>query len=148
LLAANLSFPFVINSRICHLLGQPTLVQFLETIVNPVTAALRKAPLEDESISKAEFTLQHMGLRALNSPDRAALDLASNPNSGEDGLLQVREIRDLSLTADLVALSACDTGVGALEGEEGIANLVRAFLFAGAKSVVARPLGCKRRLHA
>jgi CHAT domain-containing protein len=49
----------------------------------------------------------------------------------------VREIRDLNLTADLVTLSACDTGVGALEGEEGIANLVRAFLFAGAKSVVA-----------
>jgi CHAT domain-containing protein len=52
-------------------------------------------------------------------------------------LLQVREIRDLNLAADLVTLSACDTGVGALEGEEGIANLVRAFLFAGAKSVVA-----------
>ena len=52
-------------------------------------------------------------------------------------MLQVREIRDLSLAADLVTLSACDTGVGALEGEEGIANLVRAFLFAGAKSVIA-----------
>ena len=52
-------------------------------------------------------------------------------------MLQVREIRDLNLAADLVTLSACDTGVGALEGEEGITNLVRAFLFAGAKSVVA-----------
>ena len=52
-------------------------------------------------------------------------------------MLQVREIRDLNLAADLVTLSACDTGVGALEGEEGIANLVRAFLFARAKSVVA-----------
>ncbi|MHB8656231.1 MAG: CHAT domain-containing protein, partial [Terriglobia bacterium] len=50
---------------------------------------------------------------------------------------QVREIRSLSLNADLVTLSACDTGVGRLQGEEGIANLVRAFLFAGAKSVVA-----------
>ena len=49
----------------------------------------------------------------------------------------MREVRDLSLNADLVTLSACDTGVGPLEGEEGIANLVRAFLFAGAKSVVA-----------
>jgi CHAT domain-containing protein len=52
-------------------------------------------------------------------------------------LLQVREIRDLNLAADLVTLSACDTGVGALEGEEGIANLVRSFLFAGTRSVVA-----------
>jgi hypothetical protein len=30
------------------------LVQFLQTIVNPVAAALRKAPLEDESISEEE----------------------------------------------------------------------------------------------
>jgi CHAT domain-containing protein len=49
----------------------------------------------------------------------------------------VREIRDLSLSAEFVTLSACDAGFGPLEGEEGIANLVRAFLFAGAKSVVA-----------
>jgi CHAT domain-containing protein len=53
------------------------------------------------------------------------------------GLLQAREIRNLSLNADLVTLSACDTGAGRLQGEEGITNLVRAFLFAGAKSVVA-----------
>ena len=49
----------------------------------------------------------------------------------------MREIRDLSLNTDLVTLSACDTGVGRLEGEEGITNLVRAFLLAGARSVVA-----------
>jgi CHAT domain len=48
--------------------------------------------------------------------------LGSNPQSGEDGLLQVREIRDVSLNASLVTLSACDTGVGPLEGEEGIAT--------------------------
>ncbi len=52
-------------------------------------------------------------------------------------MLQVREIRDLTLNADLVTISARDTGVGPLEGEQGIANLVHAFLFAGAKSVVA-----------
>ena len=77
------------------------------------------------------------GIASAKFPDRAALVLGNDPKSGEDGLLQVREIRDLNLAADLVTLSACDAGVGALEGEEGIANLVRAFLFAGAKSVVA-----------
>jgi hypothetical protein len=77
------------------------------------------------------------GIASPKFPDRAALVLENDPKSGEDGLLQVREIRDLNLAADLVTLSACDTGVGALEGEEGIANLVRAFVFAGAKSVVA-----------
>jgi CHAT domain-containing protein len=34
-------------------------------------------------------------------------------------------------------LSACDTGVGKLQGQEGINNLVQAFLVAGSRSVVA-----------
>jgi CHAT domain-containing protein len=96
-------------------------------------AAFKAQPL-------ADFEIIHIAAHGIASPkfpDRAALVLRSDPKSGEDGLLQVREIRDLRLNADLVTLSACDTGVGALEGEEGIANLVRAFLFAGAKSVVA-----------
>jgi CHAT domain-containing protein len=36
-----------------------------------------------------------------------------------------------------VVLSACDTAVGHLQGEEGIANLSRAFLLAGARAVVS-----------
>jgi CHAT domain-containing protein len=96
-------------------------------------AAFKAQPL-------ADFEIIHIaahGIASAKFPDRAALVLGSDPKSAEDGLLQVREIRDLSLNADLVTLSACDTGVGRLEGEEGITNLVRAFLFAGARSVVA-----------
>src|SRR6185436_2261334 len=55
----------------------------------------------------------------------------------EDGLLQDREILDLPLSADLVTLSAFDTGVGKLHGQEGMSSLVKAFMFAGAKTVVA-----------
>ena len=54
----------------------------------------------------------------------------------DDGLLQVREIRGLRLNADLVTLSACDTGVGPV-GEEGVENIVNAFIEAGAQSVVS-----------
>ena len=57
--------------------------------------------------------------------------------SADDGLLQLREIRALALNADQVTLSTCDTGNGRLLGEEGIASLERAFLLAGAKSVIA-----------
>jgi len=77
------------------------------------------------------------GVANAEFPDRAALVLGSSPASGEDGLLQVREIRDLPLRAELVTLSACDTGTGKLLGQEGIASLERAFLLAGSKAVIA-----------
>jgi CHAT domain-containing protein len=51
--------------------------------------------------------------------------------------LQIREIRRLRFDAELVTLSACDTGVGKLQGEEGVTNLAEAFLVSGSKSVVA-----------
>ena len=77
------------------------------------------------------------GLSAPHFPERAALVLGRDPKSADTGLLQFREIARLPLSADLVTLSACDTASGELQGEEGNTGLVQAFLFAGAKSVVA-----------
>lgn len=53
-----------------------------------------------------------------------------------DGRLTVREIYDLRMHADLVALSACRTADGPLTGD-GIVGLTRAFFFAGANSLLA-----------
>lgn len=77
------------------------------------------------------------GFASAPDPNRSALVLLSDPAAGEDGFLQASEIVQLHLNADLVVLSACDTAIGAVEGEEGIAALSRAFLLAGAKSVVS-----------
>ena len=77
------------------------------------------------------------GLLSTNYPERSALIFRDDPASGEDGLLQAREISQLRLSADLVTLSACDTGTGKIKGQEGVAALVRPFLIAGAQSVVA-----------
>ena len=96
-------------------------------------AAFKALPLGD-------FRIIHLavhGIANASFPDRAALVLGTSPNSGEDGLVQVREIRSLSLHSELVVLSACDTGSGRLLGQEGIASLERAFLLAGARSVIA-----------
>jgi CHAT domain-containing protein len=76
------------------------------------------------------------GYADLDYPDRSALIFAPDPTGAEDGLLQVREVRRLHLNAKLVTLSACNTGVGPV-GEAGVANLVNAFIEAGADSVVS-----------
>jgi len=65
------------------------------------------------------------------------LALAPGPegDSAADGVLTVREVLDLELHADLVALSGCDTGLGGITGD-GVSGLSRAFLHAGSASVV------------
>jgi CHAT domain-containing protein/tetratricopeptide (TPR) repeat protein len=86
------------------------------------------------------FRILHLavhGFADTEFPERSALILGTDSKSEDDGLLQVREITRLRLNAQLTTLSACDTGIGKLEGQEGISNLVQAFLVAGSKSVVA-----------
>jgi len=51
------------------------------------------------------------------------------------GLLYVGDVYNLTLAADLIILSACETGTGELQRGEGLISLSRAFSFAGAKSV-------------
>ncbi len=95
--------------------------------------AFKKEPLD-------QFRVLHLavhGFADTQYPERSALVLGTDPKSGDDGLLQVREIIRLRLNAELTTLSACDTGVGKLQGQEGVSNLVEAFLVAGSKSVVA-----------
>ena len=57
--------------------------------------------------------------------------------TGNEALLFVREIYNLSTEADLVVLSACETGTGELFAGEGIASIARSFSYAGAKSLIA-----------
>jgi len=57
-------------------------------------------------------------------------------NYSDDGFLTLSEVSNMNLSADLVVLSACVTGVGKEIEGEGVANFARAFQLAGAKSVV------------
>lgn len=70
-------------------------------------------------------------------PFRSALVLSSGEDEKEDGFLQVREISNLHLAAELVVLSACQTGRGSMERGEGILGLTRIFFYSGARSVVS-----------
>lgn len=60
--------------------------------------------------------------------------LALAPSGIDDGLLTAREIFNLRLNAELVALSACDTGRGTITGD-GTIGLTRAFITAGVPSL-------------
>jgi CHAT domain-containing protein/predicted negative regulator of RcsB-dependent stress response len=58
------------------------------------------------------------------------------PSDSDDGHLNVFEIFEMDLHAKLVALSACETGIGQLNRGDELIGLSRAFLFAGSSSVM------------
>jgi CHAT domain-containing protein/TPR repeat protein len=74
----------------------------------------------------------------LGAESESALALMPSPDGKEDGILQASEIAALTLDADLVILSACDTATpdGILD-VDGFSGLARAFFHAGARSVLA-----------
>jgi CHAT domain-containing protein len=71
-----------------------------------------------------------------SDPSRSGLVLATAGHD-DDGFLSVPEVLDLDLDADLVVLSACDTARGAVRRGEGVQSLAWAFLYAGARGVIA-----------
>ena len=75
------------------------------------------------------------GLLSELKPQYSGLVLTLDGDVREDGLLQVYEIFNLKLQAELVVLSACQTGLGKEMRGEGVIGLTRAFLYAGVPSV-------------
>ncbi len=59
------------------------------------------------------------------------------PDAANDGVLSVDEIYGLRLNADLVALSACDTGLGQGSPGDDLVGFVRGFFYSGARSLLA-----------
>lgn len=101
-----------------------------------------------------EYRILHFATHGLvtapqpGCPPRPALLTSFDAGEGSDGLLSFAEIFDLRIDADLVILSACDTAgsatVGATReagvtsgGEFALDGLVRAFVGAGGRTVLA-----------
>jgi CHAT domain-containing protein len=80
----------------------------------------------------------------VRNPMFSRVELARGSSGGpdDDGRLEVHELLGMTVTSRLVVLSGCETGVGAawstqFDRGEDYATLAQAFLYAGARSVVA-----------
>jgi CHAT domain-containing protein len=85
-----------------------------------------------------KYRLVHVathGLLDAERPQFTGVVLSLVGNREGDGFLRTDEIFNLRLGAQLVMLSACETGLGREKRGEGVIGLTRAFLYAGAPSV-------------
>jgi CHAT domain-containing protein len=64
------------------------------------------------------------------------LSLVDEQGKPQDGFLRTHDIYNLKLPAELVVLSACETGLGKDVKGEGLEGLTRGFMYAGARRVV------------
>lgn len=97
-----------------------------------------QATLESLKAKAPASTLIHLASHALAFPEKPLASFVMlAPANGSDGRLTAREVIDLKfpIEADLVTLSACQTGLGYLSGD-GVIGLSRSFLAMGSRSVM------------
>ena len=99
-------------------------------------ARVKAAPLKDYRV--IQFATHGLVAGDLSGLAEPALVLTPPPvaTDADDGLLTASEIAALSLNADWVVLSACNTAAGASEGAEALSGLARAFFYAGARALL------------
>ncbi|MEM6344041.1 MAG: CHAT domain-containing tetratricopeptide repeat protein [Bacteroidota bacterium] len=87
----------------------------------------------------AKFKLLHLAMHGLLSGENtefAALAFHPSSDSAGEFLLSMEEIAAMELAAELVVLSACETGAGRLRQGEGIMSMARAFREAGCPNIL------------
>jgi CHAT domain-containing protein len=108
-----------------------------------IAQLLNVTPLIGSQATKAAVVQQMLSSRIIHLATHGSFDpnrgigswLALTPTNSDDGFLTAEEIFELELNAELVVLSACDTGRGRITGD-GVIGLSRSFISAGVPSVL------------
>lgn len=92
-----------------------------------------------KNLDLEDFKIIHFAAHGFiddQKPARSSIVLSLDPKSQEYGIVRMGDIYNLKMRADLVSLSACQTGLGQFIRGEGIEGFNRAFFYAGASSVL------------
>jgi CHAT domain-containing protein len=106
----------------------------------PASRALVRAEASKTAIRELGngFSMLHFATHGkFNSDAPLASGLYLAKGNDVDGVLTVGDLYSLRFDADLVTLSACETGLGKVANGDDVIGLTRGFLYAGARSIVA-----------
>lgn len=87
----------------------------------------------------SDYGLIHFAMHGVidvEQPNYSALIFAENQDTLNDNFLYAYELPSLTLNAQLIVLSACQTGYGKYQNGEGVMSLGRGFMYAGTPSLV------------
>ncbi|NNE77060.1 MAG: CHAT domain-containing protein [Pricia sp.] len=99
----------------------------------------QSATLENFRSKAPLFNVIHLATHASANdeyPDYSYLAFSKNRDSSESNILYIKDLYNTTLNADMVTLSACQTGIGKLQKGQGMLSLSKGFYYAGAKSLV------------
>ncbi|MCB0842415.1 MAG: CHAT domain-containing protein [Bacteroidetes bacterium] len=85
------------------------------------------------------YQIIHISSHAMvndQKPLRSQIAFSLSQDTTEDDFLSLEELFHLRLPAEMVVLSACETGIGKLYRGEGISSLARGFSYAGSRSII------------
>ena len=128
-------------------LGNPTLdlpgtqqeVRAIGRYLDGSTVLLRQQATETRVKAEAgHYRLLHFASHGVFDPDaplQSGIMLAKD--NSNDGFLSVDELYGLSLDADIVTLSACETALGKTGNGDDIIGFTRGFLYSGARTIVS-----------
>ena len=114
----------------------------LKSLPNPTNRDLSGQTATETNVKsflRQGFGYVHLAVHAFSSddPNQAAIVVLSDPLHQEDGFIEAAEIARQHINTKLVVLSACETAVGPIQGQEGASTLTTAFLVAGSRAVVS-----------
>ncbi len=131
---------FTENPNLNDLLGTEKEVDAIAKLFPNQSKVFTYANASEQTLKSKEiqnYNYLHLATHGIvDSSDPSQSEIFLNGSGSEDGNLFCREIYNMNMSADLVVLSACETGLGKFSKGEGVIGLSRALTYAGAKNIV------------
>ena len=119
-------------------------LEYSEEEIKSIQGALdNNLILLSEDATESNFKLNapasnivHISSHSFLMKDQPLVLFSPQQDESDDGFLELGEIVQLNLNAELVVLSSCRSGLGKIDVSEGIIGMQKAFFEAGSKSVI------------